>query len=96
MNNLQGYQKDTIKALIIGDYDKAEVFKSASPRIVWQGWIDFKEQGLTSELELQGVFDLLLSICDVYNLALDWCYDRVMETWSNQVEGINFSLEYKN
>lgn len=84
----------TIKEILLQDFEYAEFIKPASACIALQGWIDFEKSHITSILEHQHIFDMLWSIAGVYNLRLDWIYDK--DLTSADFEGVNFTLEYKN
>jgi hypothetical protein len=96
MTYLNQGQVKNIKSILLDDFEHAEFIRPLSPLIACQGWIDFEKNYITSILEHQHIFDMLLSIAGVYNLKLDWIYDKPMDSPSTDFEGVNFTLEYKS
>lgn len=95
MTYLNQGQVKNIKSILLDDFEHAEFYKPASVLIALQGWIDFEKNYVTSILEHQHIFDMLLSIASVYNLKLDWIYDKELDSQAD-FEGVNFTLEYKS
>jgi hypothetical protein len=94
MQYLNKGQVENIKSILLEDFEHAEFYKPASALLALQGWIDFEKNYITSILEHQHIFDMLLSIAEVYNLKLNWIYDRELDSQAD-FDGVNFYLEYK-
>lgn len=93
MQGLKSIQITDIKRLISDDFETCEYVSGISPVFAVIGWLDFANAGISSVLEHQGLYDLLYSICKVYNLDLQWIYDNPEP---NDFQGVNFMLEYKS